>query len=292
MSTLQTRRMESRIVGKSVACLWLGFTLIVMLTVIAIIAIIAAIIFPVFEKVREDGRRTTAVSQLNQIQNKLALYYLDHNHKYPPVLFAYAQSGISMANIKSVGSAEAWATSHPGQLYPLQGLYPNYINDASVFIDPNNKVKDPSSTDTKTVAVNQLTAGNLAPMTPSPMFYTGDAYDIGPHITGPSSTDSNYVARYQQAWTSTPMPSGFAPAEAFPRQLDQATNTNDTYITMTTYHVPNDKVVVLFLSGSAKVFDPSKVFGPGCGPDSTDISATGGVAQAGFWHIKPSGTCQ
>ena len=91
-----------------------GFTLIELLVVIAIIAILAAILFPVFQKVRENARRTACLSNLKQIGLGIVQYNQDFDEREPNSVSQY-------------GDGSGWAWS----------VYP-YIKSVGVFQCPDD----------------------------------------------------------------------------------------------------------------------------------------------------------
>jgi len=113
-----------------------GFTLIELLVVIAIIAILAAILFPVFQSVRENARRTTCLSNMKQIGTGITLYSQDYDELIVP-----SQNG-------TLATLVSW----PTMIQP-------FIKNADVFVCPDGNEKPQSADTTQVVSSTRLYSG-------------------------------------------------------------------------------------------------------------------------------------
>ena len=110
-----------------------GFTLIELLVVIAIIAILAAILFPVFQSVRENARRTTCASNEKQIGLGLIQYLQDSEETFPPTV-------TEREGPKS--GPNAIASDQDALQYSIRGRLAGYVpkgspTDGGVWKDPD-----------------------------------------------------------------------------------------------------------------------------------------------------------
>jgi len=98
-----------------------AFTLIELLVVIAIIAILAAILFPVFQRVRENARRAACESNLHQLGLAFIQYEGDNDESLP------------LGSVYQGGSTP-WGAGWAGRLY-------SYVKSTEVYQCPSDSTK-------------------------------------------------------------------------------------------------------------------------------------------------------
>ncbi len=122
-----------------------GFTLIELLVVIAIIAILAAILFPVFQKVRENARRTACTSNEKQLGLAFIQYNQDYDEKFPCGLVNAAPSTTTGGGAASpTGAGLGWA----GAISP-------YIKSPGMLKCPDDSTPPPANAVVCSYAMNE-----------------------------------------------------------------------------------------------------------------------------------------
>ena len=100
-----------------------GFTLVEILVVLAIIAILAALLFPAFNRAKENARQTTCQSNLQQVYFAVRQYYQDER-RYPDSLLDLMGEGVKYEyNATTPGTIglDATSTSQPQPSIPDKG---------------------------------------------------------------------------------------------------------------------------------------------------------------------------
>jgi prepilin-type N-terminal cleavage/methylation domain-containing protein/prepilin-type processing-associated H-X9-DG protein len=117
-----------------------GFTLIELLVVIAIIAILAAILFPVFARARENGRRASCTSNLKQIGLGYAQYLQDNDFRYPPTITERNAPGSGTTDTTSPDTVKDYSIQVKLNPYTKSGdINPvlNQVRSGGIWKDPS-----------------------------------------------------------------------------------------------------------------------------------------------------------
>ncbi len=197
-----------------------GFTLIELLVVIAIIAILAAILFPVFQKVRENARRASCESNAKQFQLGILMYAQDTDEAMP----------ISYAVPNSIGPVLSTIIGMPQAGVPAE-IAP-YIKSLEVFHCPDDNGGMNANGDTSGCAAGPLCSFALvSAATEAPYNYAqiiGTSYKFthqnfsNPYLAGsPGAAATGYTV------TATTSP----PGNDYELGANTGTNPNETLST-------------------------------------------------------------
>lgn len=116
-----------------------GFTLIELLVVIAVIAILAAILFPVFQKVRENARRISCASNMRQLGLGFAQYVQDSDETLPGATNG-AQGGVGQLGGWMYINSFTTNASTPNGMDATKGSIYSYIQSTQVYVCPDDSL--------------------------------------------------------------------------------------------------------------------------------------------------------
>jgi prepilin-type N-terminal cleavage/methylation domain-containing protein len=155
-----------------------AFTLVELLVVIAIIALLAAILFPVFLAAKRSAKRTSALSNVNQIGKALHLYLGDNDDTLP---FRFPPQ-------------PAWPGYNGDFIYMISPhgfdlTIGHYLASAAVWLSPEDRLSNQGYT---SFAVNEQLAFSWSMSSfarPSEAIYLTDRTDLaGVSPLGPADT--------------------------------------------------------------------------------------------------------
>lgn len=178
-----------------------------------------------------------------------------------------------------------------GQVVASGGLYPEYIKSRKTFRCANNSWflenadpaynENPATPDYPVTApISTYVASSLdknqtgtfndkygVGTAPDALrFYKFDSYDVSPFIRKKGNGEAiakldrtNFAVRYQRQWMpvvgSLPNTTADKARQLYADQLIWRNPSDDAPVAMCSYHAESGKAIVLYLSGTAKVFD-------------------------------------